>query len=184
MVCAVGEMPIGSTVTIRIDAVPVSSGSIVNQVDASLYEIDLDGELRSAVGMNVLPPPPDPFIDDDSRVFEADIAWMAAMGITKGCNPPTNDRYCPDTYVTRGEMAAFLTRALRLVTRWADPFVDDDGSIFEAEIERLAAAGVTRGCNPPDNTLFCPDDFVTRGQMAAFLHRALGERRGGATGAP
>ncbi|MDH5294435.1 MAG: hypothetical protein OEW91_12190, partial [Acidimicrobiia bacterium] len=29
------------------------------------------------------------------------------------------------------------------------------------------------GCNPPTNDLFCPDDFVTREQMAAFLHRAL-----------
>ncbi|MFO7292941.1 MAG: S-layer homology domain-containing protein, partial [Acidimicrobiia bacterium] len=52
-------------------------------------------------------------------------------------------------------------------------FVDDDGSIFEGDIERLAAAGITRGCNPPDNDRFCPDDPITRGQMAAFLFRAL-----------
>ena len=26
---------------------------------------------------------------------------------------------------------------------------------------------------PTDNDRFCPDDFVTRGQMAAFLKRAL-----------
>ena len=52
-------------------------------------------------------------------------------------------------------------------------FVDDDVSVFEADIERLAAAGITRGCNPPVNDRFCPDDPVTRGQMAAFLHRAL-----------
>ncbi|MDH4307732.1 MAG: S-layer homology domain-containing protein [Acidimicrobiia bacterium] len=37
----------------------------------------------------------------------------------------------------------------------------------------LAAAGVTRGCNPPVNDRFCPAEPVTRGQMAAFLHRAL-----------
>ena len=52
-------------------------------------------------------------------------------------------------------------------------FVDDDGSIFEEDIERLAAAGITRGCNPPINDRFCPNDPVTRAQMAAFLHRAL-----------
>ena len=46
--------------------------------------------------------------------------------------------------------------------------------MFEADIEWLAAEGVTRGCNPPTNTLFCPEDPVTRAQMAAFLHRALG----------
>jgi len=35
------------------------------------------------------------------------------------------------------------------------------------------AAGITAGCDPPVNDRFCPDDVVTRGQMAAFLHRAL-----------
>ena len=44
---------------------------------------------------------------------------------------------------------------------------------FAGEINWLAGEGITRGCNPPQNTLFCPDDPVTRGQMAAFLYRAL-----------
>jgi hypothetical protein len=40
-------------------------------------------------------------------------------------------------------------------------------------IEALAAAGITGGCSttPP---LYCPDDPVTRGQMAVFIGRALG----------
>lgn len=50
-------------------------------------------------------------------------------------------------------------------------FTDDDTSIFEADIEWLADHGVTAGCNPPTNDHFCPTDNVTRGQMAAFLHR-------------
>jgi hypothetical protein len=116
----------------------------------------------------------DRFFDDDGSVFEADIEWMAAERITMGCNPPLNDRYCPDANVTRAQMAAFLVRALGLTDRLADPFSDDDGSIFEADIERLAAAGITRGCNPPANDRFCPDGKVTREQMAAFLVRALG----------
>jgi hypothetical protein len=70
-------------------------------------------------------------------------------------------------------MAAFLVRALDLSAGDSVDFVDDDGSVFEADIEKLAAAGITRGCNPPTNDRFCPDDSVTRGQMAAFLHRAL-----------
>ena len=53
-------------------------------------------------------------------------------------------------------------------------FTDDDTSIFEAEIEWLASAGVTLGCNPPANDNFCPDDNVTRGQMAAFMRRLAG----------
>lgn len=51
-------------------------------------------------------------------------------------------------------------------------FVDDDESVHEGNIEVLAAAGITRGCNPPQNTSFCPKDGVTRGQMTAFLHRS------------
>ena len=72
-------------------------------------------------------------------------------------------------------MAAFLVRALSLPTVGGTyDFVDDNDSVFESDIERLAAAGVTAGCNPPANDRFCPDNSVTRGQMAAFLARALG----------
>lgn len=52
-------------------------------------------------------------------------------------------------------------------------FADAEGSTFEGDIEWLGSVGVTKGCNPPANTLFCPEDAVTRAQMAAFLHRAL-----------
>lgn len=116
----------------------------------------------------------DSFVDDDGSVFEADIERLAAAGITKGCNPPANDWFCPDAPVTRGQMAAFLNRVMVLPPPGSTTFGDDDGSPFEADIERLAAAGITKGCNPPDNDLFCPNAPVTRGQMAAFLNRAFG----------
>jgi hypothetical protein len=113
------------------------------------------------------------FADDDGSVFEADFDRLAEAEITVGCNPPSNDRFCPDDAVTRGQMAAFLVRALDLVNSGQSQFIDDDGSVFESDIERLAAAGITYGCTPPSNTRFCPGDTVTRGQMAAFLRRAL-----------
>jgi hypothetical protein len=116
---------------------------------------------------------PDPFRDDDGSEFENAIEALAASGITKGCNPPANDRFCPSDAVTRGQMAAFLTRAFDYVDPGGDRFNDDDGSVFERSIEALAAAGVTQGCNPPSNDRYCPNQLVTRGQMAAFLHRAL-----------
>lgn len=122
-----------------------------------------------------MPPPVggDYFIDDDGHVFEDDIDWLYESGITKGCNPPINDRFCPDDRVSRGQMAAFLVRALGYVDDGGgDLFLDDDGSVFEGDIDRLGTVGVTRGCNPPVNDRFCPDDHVTRGQMAAFLRRA------------
>ncbi|MEA2002259.1 MAG: S-layer homology domain-containing protein, partial [Actinomycetota bacterium] len=113
------------------------------------------------------------FTDDDGSIFEDDIAKLAAAGITSGCNPPDNTAFCPNGFVSRAEMAAFLVRALGLTDATeGSNFTDDDGSIFEDDIARLATAGITRGCNPPDNTQFCPTDFVTRGQMAALLRRA------------
>jgi len=117
----------------------------------------------------------DPFVDDDGSTFETDIEKLAAAGITRGCNPPANDRFCPDARVTREQMAAFLVRALGYAdSGGGNLFVDDDASIFEVDIDKLATAGVTRGCNPPLNSQFCPGSHVTRSQMAAFLHRALG----------
>jgi len=116
-----------------------------------------------------------PYVDDDLSVFEADIAKLATAGVTRGCNPPVNDQFCPDALVTRGQMAAFLARALGYSDDGGgNLFTDDDDSIFESAIDKLAVAGVTRGCNPPVNDQFCPSSRVTRGQMAAFLHRALG----------
>lgn len=51
-------------------------------------------------------------------------------------------------------------------------FTDVSSSnVFHDDIAWLAESGVTRGCNPPENTEFCPDVAVTREQMAAFLHR-------------
>jgi hypothetical protein len=112
------------------------------------------------------------FSDTAGHVFADDAARLAGAGITRGCNPPENDRFCPDDVVTRGQMAAFLSRALELPdAAWG--FTDTAGSVFAEDAARLAGAGITRGCNPPANDRFCPDDRVTRGQMAAFLHRGL-----------
>lgn len=114
------------------------------------------------------------FADTHDNLFERGIEWMAFEGITKGCNPPVNDRYCPNSSVTRGQMAAFLVRALDLPHAGSAGFTDTVGSVFANDIDRLAAAGITKGCNPPANNRYCPDSRVTRGQMAAFLVRALG----------
>jgi hypothetical protein len=110
------------------------------------------------------------FVDDDGNPHEAAIEAIAAAGITMGCNPPVNDRYCPSQAVTRGEMAAFLVRAFDLPNSVLDAFTDDDGSIFENDINALAAAGITTGCAPG---LYCEYGLITREQMAALLARAL-----------
>ncbi len=116
----------------------------------------------------------DLFVDDNGSVFEHDIDKLGTAGVTRGCNPPLNNRFCPNDAVTRGQMAAFLVRAYSLSSgASSDLFVDDDGSVFEDDIDKLGATGVSRGCNPPVNDRFCPDELVTREQMAAFLYRAV-----------
>ena len=124
------------------------------------------------------PPPPDPenpFIDDNGHIFENAIEWLADRGITQGCNPPTNNRFCPDDAVTRGQMAVFLVRAFGYSDNGGgNIFTDDNGLFYENSADRLFTAGVTQGCNPPANNRFCGEQNVTRGQMAAFLVRAFG----------
>ena len=111
------------------------------------------------------------FTDDAGKVYEDAANRLAQAGLTQGCAP---NLYCGDDTMTRGEMAAFLSRAENLPDSTTDHFVDDNTSIFEPGINKVADARITLGCNPPANTNFCPDDNVTRGQMAGFLTRALG----------
>ncbi|MGA7281938.1 MAG: peptidoglycan DD-metalloendopeptidase family protein [Acidimicrobiia bacterium] len=174
------------------------------------------------------------FRDDDYSVHQNNIDKIYAEGITLGCNPPYNDEFCPERNITRGEMAAFLARALNLSAMTGVPayddvgghlfevavdkiqtagiafgcdtdsfcpdrpldryemaellvrafgyenpdgidfFTDDNGNQFEESINKLAAAGITVGCNPPANDHYCPDRQLTRAEMATFFVRALG----------
>ena len=99
----------------------------------------------------------DPLAFDDvpaTHLFRGDIDWLSANRITRGCNPPANTLFCPNDSVTRGQMAAFLERGLRLHAAGDQGFTDTGDSIFTAEIDALAAADVTRGCKPPANDEF------------------------------
>jgi hypothetical protein len=107
------------------------------------------------------------FVDADGNTHEGAIEWILAEGITYGCAP---ERFCPDGLVTRGQMASFLSRALDLPAATHDYFNDDNGTSHEANINRVAAAGITAGCG---GSHYCPDGVVTRAQMATFLARAL-----------
>ena len=108
------------------------------------------------------------FWDDDGSFFEWDINALGAAGVAVACNPPLDDGYCPDAALRRDEFAAFLTRALDLPPTATDYFADDAGNRFQADINALAAAGITKGCS----TGYCAADPITREEMAALLHRA------------
>jgi len=109
----------------------------------------------------------DYFDDDDGNKHEGAINRVAKAGITVGC---AANRYCPSGVVTRAQMATFLDRAIGFPATTRDFFTDDNTNKHENSINRMAAAGVTRGCTA---TTFCPDGSTVREQMAAFLRRAF-----------
>ncbi len=129
-----------------------------------VFDGSLDGWVAARGGT-----PAARFADTATSAFQEDVDWVADQGITTGCRP---DHYCPSSPVTRGQMATFLARALDLPPSNDDRFTDDDTSVHEAAIQAVAAAGITSGCDAA-GTRFCPDDPVTRGQMATFLDAAL-----------
>ena len=105
---------------------------------------------------------------------------LADRGITIGCDtdPP---RYCPNKTVTRAQMATFLVRALKLDPSPPAGFTDTQGNTHQANIDALYAAGITLGCDT-DPLRYCPNQPVTRAQMATLLHRALKPATAGMVG--
>ena len=109
-----------------------------------------------------------PFWDISASPFQSDILWLYQSGISNGC---ATGAFCPRAAVTRGQMASFIARALDLPASATDWFADDNGSPYEADINRVAEAGITNGFTAG---MYCPGQTVRRDQMASFLNRALG----------
>lgn len=108
-----------------------------------------------------------PFTDDDFSTHEAAIHKIWKAGVTYGCG---GQKYCPERTVTRGEMAAFLTRALGLPATNANHFDDDNGKFYEASANAMFESGITVGCGGRN---YCGDRGLKRGEMAVFLDRAF-----------
>jgi len=119
------------------------------------------------------------FKDTGGTQFETEIQWLSDHGITKGCNPPANSHFCPDSFLIRSEVGAFLDRVFDLPATSVDHFSDDAHSKFEGALNRSASANVFRGCNPPANDIVCPDRVITRGELAAVIYRAFDLAEGG-----
>jgi hypothetical protein len=116
--------------------------------------------------------PPDAFLDDEASVHERAVNQLAAVGIVAGTGGRT---YSPHAAVTRGQMARFLANAAAHVLGQPlpadhDAFHDDQGSVFEADINRVAQAGLTGGL--ADGT-YGASHAVRRDQMGSFLARTL-----------
>jgi hypothetical protein len=96
---------------------------------------------------------------------------IARDGVTQGCG---GGNFCPNANVTRAQMAIFLLRA-KYGPWWVPPpatgiFKDvPPGSLAAPWIEELFNEGISHGCSPG---YYCPNDPVTRTQMAPFLLRS------------
>jgi hypothetical protein len=103
----------------------------------------------------------------NSSAHAPGVTAVAEAGITVGY-PDASFR--PGEQVTRGQMATFLMRALKLPDPGGASFRDVPSShAHVAGIRAVAAAGIAGGF--PDGT-YRPAQPVTRGQMATFLQRA------------
>jgi hypothetical protein len=100
------------------------------------------------------------------------VETLERSGVTGGCG---NDNYCPENPVTRAQMAVFLERGINGAefqppvaagNLFLDVGANDFGAAF---IEQLFADGITGGCGGNN---YCPNDNITRAQMAVFLMRA------------
>ena len=96
------------------------------------------------------------------------------LGITGGCRPddpvaPGNQAmYCPDTSVTRGQMAIFLTSALDMV-----PDVISEGSCATGQVLKKTATGFTcsddlSGSGTPSATATLLDGTSSAGAAAEY----------------
>lgn len=117
------------------------------------------------------------FSDDDGNIHEISIEQITRLGITLGCNPPHNDRYCPSGEVSRAQMVAFLFRALGEsggssdVGQTASEFSDvSDDAWYRPYLRRLVDLGVVEGYE--DGT-FRPHQPITRLDMAVWLVRTF-----------
>lgn len=132
--------------------------------------------LRSEEGSGYAPPPCTSATFSDVPCTHPFAPWIYALvarGVTAGC---ATGRYCPDSVVTRGQMAAFLLLTSQ-GSAYAPPpctsaaFADVPCTHpFARWIYDLVARGITAGCGGGN---YCPGGAVYRGQMAVFLVRTF-----------
>jgi Glycosyl hydrolase family 26/S-layer homology domain len=132
---------------------------------------------RGLHGSAYAPPPASGTIFGDVAASSWSASWIeqaSADGIVTECSSSPL-MYCPDDMVTQSQMAVFLLRARHGMDYTPPPatglFADVPATAAAAPwIEQLALEGISGGCGDGN---FCPDDPVTRAQMAVFLVRTF-----------
>jgi hypothetical protein len=111
-------------------------------------------------------------------LFNDHIYLMKQANVADFCNNDTN-QFCPEDATTRATMALYIIRALYggdSFTYRTQPYFTDVPATHPQfpHIQKMRELGYTAGCTA---TTYCPNDPVTRGQMAAFIVRTKLQRR-------
>jgi hypothetical protein len=157
-----------------------SDSAAKDQATGSTITTDIDRQGRPYDGISdlgadeysTLPPPTFADVPVSYWAFEW-IERLYAAGITGGCG---GGNYCPESPVTRDQMAVFLLRGIH-GSSYNPPAVGGSTGFGDvpitywaaAWIKQLAAEGITGGCGSGN---YCPAGAVTRDQMAIFLLKA------------
>lgn len=106
--------------------------------------------------------------DISNHQMRTELTYFANKGVIL---PDANGNYNPDRDVTRGEFAAYISRALQLPDSSKYKFTDlKSGTRLTQEIQNAAGANILSGYQ--DGT-FKPNQKITRQQMAGMLYKAL-----------
>jgi len=104
------------------------------------------------------------------------IQTLKTRGLTAGCAPAAN-RFCPLGLVSRRQAAVLLLTTLEgagyqpgdcVEKPFTDVEIEDSACTF---IQEMEARGITQGCA---DDRFCPDQPLSREQLAVFLQRTFG----------
>jgi parallel beta-helix repeat protein len=106
---------------------------------------------------------------DADRFFTEPVQWMVDNDITTGTSPTC---FSPGDPVTRGQAAAFMWRMEGFPAPGAaHPFGDVLAPWQQDPVSWMFNNMITTGSTP---TTYSPDENLTRGQLAALLHRLEG----------
>ncbi|MFD2444215.1 S-layer homology domain-containing protein, partial [Bacillus sp. CGMCC 1.16607] len=106
----------------------------------------------------------------EDKWYYKSVAALVEKGIISGFDKET---FKPDNTVTRAELAKMLTLAYNLKASTSKSSFTDvpEDKWFANFVNTLVENKITQGTTA---TTFAPGKVVTRGQMAAFVHRAEG----------
>jgi hypothetical protein len=161
---------VGSGITLGCGGGNYCGNNSITRAEMAIFLI------RAKFGLCFTPPPATGtmFSDVPAGSFGArHVELLATLGVSTGCG---GGKFCPNTLVTRDQMAVFLLRTLLGSSYVPPPAIGSFNDVpashpFGKWIEALAKRGITGGCGGGN---YCPGNANTRGEMAAFIVRTFG----------